>query len=104
MSSKSSIFDNKYYNINNQNLSIVFVHGLMGDAYATWEKDKVLWPRELLGTTFPTARIITYGYDADVVRLFSRVSTNTIFAHSRGLIKAMHRMRVSITEVGNAIP
>jgi len=75
----------------NPDLDIIFVHGLMGDPYKTWEKDGVFWPKQLLGAVLPNARIITYGYDADVVRLFSAVSTNTIFAHSRGLIKAIHR-------------
>jgi protein SERAC1 len=71
---------------------VIFVHGLMGDAFKTWGKDGVLWPKQLVGPALPNARIITYGYDADVFRLFSTVSTNTIFTHSRGLIKAIHRL------------
>lgn len=65
----------------------------MGDAYRTWEKNGVLWPKQLLGEAFPQARIFTYGYDADVVKLFSRVGQGTIYQQSRSLIQAVHRAR-----------
>lgn len=65
----------------------------MGDAYRTWEKKGVLWPKQLLGEAFPQARIFTYGYDADVVKLFSRVGKGTIYQQSRSLIQAVHRAR-----------
>jgi hypothetical protein len=80
-------------------LSIFFVHGLMGDLRNTWQKNDILWPKDLLGTKLPKARIITYGYDADVVHLFSRTSKNTIFNHSQSLVKAVHRMKRSPSEV-----
>jgi hypothetical protein len=65
----------------------------MGDAYRTWEKKGVLWPKQLLGEAFPQARIFTYGYDADIVKLFSRVGKGTIYQQSRSLIQAVHRAR-----------
>ena len=34
---------------------------------ANQDKDKVFWPRDLLPKDFPSARILTYGYDADLV-------------------------------------
>ena len=53
--------------------SIVAVHGLMGHAYDTWT-DKAtgkLWLQDFLPTSdcidkIPNARIMTFGYDADV--------------------------------------
>lgn len=65
----------------------------MGDAFATWQKGNVTWPQGLLGAKFPNARIVTYGYDADVVRLFSRTSKSPIFDQSSEFIKAVHQLR-----------
>ena len=49
--------------------SIVFVHGLGGDRVQTWtvgeEREGVFWPRDLLPKDFPTARILSFGYNAD---------------------------------------
>jgi hypothetical protein len=52
-----------------------------------------MWPQHLLGAKFPHARVITYGYDADVVKLFSRVEKGTIFDRSKAMIQAVHRIR-----------
>jgi protein SERAC1 len=73
--------------------SIVFVHGLKGHALHTWEKRGFMWPKHLLGAKYPTARIITYGYDADIVKLFGRVEKGTIFDRSKAMIQAIHRIR-----------
>lgn len=39
--------------------SIVFLHGLRGDAYKSWMKDDICWPRDLLHDDIPHARIMT---------------------------------------------
>ncbi|KAG6988928.1 hypothetical protein G7Y79_00067g095430 [Physcia stellaris] len=51
-------------------IDVVFVHGLDGHPRSTWmsEKDKVFWPSQLLPPILEEekARILVYGYDADV--------------------------------------
>ncbi|KAJ5609830.1 Alpha/Beta hydrolase protein [Penicillium herquei] len=51
-------------------VDICFIHGLTGNRESTWtaEGQSVPWPKLLLPSVLKTARIITYGYDAYVVR------------------------------------
>jgi hypothetical protein len=46
--------------------SIIAVHGLKGTSFETWKdgKTKALWLRDFLPEAIPTARIMTFGYDA----------------------------------------
>lgn len=46
--------------------SVVCVHGLNGHAQRSFThlKTNVYWPRDLLPDQVPTARVLTYGYDA----------------------------------------
>ncbi|CCA69054.2 hypothetical protein PIIN_02913, partial [Serendipita indica DSM 11827] len=74
-------------------VDIVAIHGLQGHRDKTWTSDNgVCWLRDLLPSDFPNARILSYGYDADV---HSRecVSTQTIGRHAQGLIDALSRKR-----------
>jgi hypothetical protein len=45
-------------------LSIVFVHGILGDHKSAWthEETETLWPRDLLQIDFPQSRILTFNY------------------------------------------
>ena len=56
--------------------SIVFIHGLTGDRESTWTVKGAAagWPESLLPNDLPQARIILYGYDADVVNFWSMAS------------------------------
>lgn len=50
-------------------VDIVFVHGLNGDPRLSWTaKNNVFWPTQLLPITLKShqARILVYGYNADV--------------------------------------
>lgn len=45
-------------------LDIVFVHGLGGDRYETWQTEpKSFWPRWLAGK-FPNCRVFSFGFDS----------------------------------------
>lgn len=72
-------------------ISIVFVHGLTGDRVSTWtvkpknDGDSVFWPLDLLPKSISNARIMSFGYDADVVNFWKPASQNRIFDQRRYL-------------------
>ncbi|KAI0420903.1 Alpha/Beta hydrolase protein [Xylaria grammica] len=75
--------------------SIIFLHGLTGHRERTWTaagEDKP-WPESLLPSDLPTARIITYGYDADVVHLTRPAGQNTVREHATSLINDLTSLR-----------
>lgn len=68
-------------------VDICFVHGLTGNRESTWTAhgQSVPWPKALLPSNLPNARLLTYGYDAYVVRK-SAVSTNRLIDHATNLL------------------
>lgn len=53
-------------------VDIVFIHGVAGDRVQTWtRKHGVFWPKDLLPKDIPSARVWTWGHDADFFRLLS---------------------------------
>lgn len=74
---------------------IVFVHGLTGSSYTTWrhERTGLYWPKELLGKDLGDARILSFGYDADVVRLWNPASSNRVGNHAENLLGCLSRIR-----------
>lgn len=79
----------------NECASIVFVHGLAGGQTTTWTVDgeNASWPEKLLAEDIPTARILAFGYDADVVNLLGQSSQNSIAQHARNLLGDLADMR-----------
>jgi hypothetical protein len=73
--------------------SIVFVHGLTGDRENTWTSGETLWPQQLLPIRLPEARVMTFGFDADVVKFFSVASQNRIDHHAQNLISSLADIR-----------
>jgi hypothetical protein len=73
----------------------VFVHGLRGHRRETWTKDNVCWPGDLLPNeeSLSRIRILTFGYDANIVDLNGRASLNSLFDHSLNLILELSRER-----------
>ncbi|MCJ1265170.1 hypothetical protein MMC22_005045 [Lobaria immixta] len=72
-------------------VDIVFVHGLTGGMETTWTAKNAVfsWPQTLLPTKLPHARILTFGYDADVVDLRAMVSKDRIGNHAENLLTAL---------------
>ncbi|EPE34666.1 alpha/beta-Hydrolase [Glarea lozoyensis ATCC 20868] len=69
-------------------LDIVFVHGLIGSRDKTWtHQNGFFWPDQL-AKDIPYARIMTFGYDADVVKLWGQPGSNNIRKHGESLATA----------------
>lgn len=71
----------------NAAVDICFVHGLTGDRTTTWSAQDPSdpWPKTLLPSMLSAARIITYGYDAYVVRT-PVASSNRLIDHATNLL------------------
>lgn len=89
---------------------IVFIHGLTGGRDSTWtaEGAKEPWPKLFLkdenddeddedekGSGYPlkTARIMSWGYDADIVNLVKPAGQNRVMDHARNLLGALEDVR-----------
>ena len=81
-------------------LSIVLVHGITGNSITTWtHNDGTLWPQHLLPSDFPKARVMIFGYDASITKLFGQSSTNTLRDHGRALCTDLTMLRLRTDSV-----
>ena len=82
-----------YSPIGGGRVDVVFVHGLSGDPERTWtsDKSKIFWPGRLLPPILEEekARILVYGYDADVVNFTDGASRDHIHNHAEHLVAAL---------------
>lgn len=71
-------------------IDIVFVHGLTGDRERTWtpESSNTPWPKAYLPQAISDARIMTFGYDAYIVRA-SVASANTLRHHAEDFLNCL---------------
>ena len=76
-------------------VDIVFVHGLTGNAYRTWfhKEAGIHWPSELLGQDLPDTRIMSFGYDADIVNFWDPASNSRLSSHAENLVGDLVRER-----------
>ncbi|KAF2177823.1 hypothetical protein K469DRAFT_696337 [Zopfia rhizophila CBS 207.26] len=78
-------------------VDIVFVHGLTGNREKTWtHRNGTFWPRALLSEDLLRARIMTFGYDADVVRFWTLASSNRLDDHGKSLVYALLDQREQV--------
>ena len=68
--------------------SIVAVHGLNGDPKDTWtsQQSNAFWLKDFLPHDVPNARVMTFGYNADVA--FGK-TTAEIVDHAKGLLSSL---------------
>lgn len=77
--------------------SILALHGLNGHAYRSWEYrdrngESFMWLRDCLPERIPEARILTYGYNANV---YSDVSTGRTRTFAETFLERLRYMRES---------
>jgi hypothetical protein len=84
------------YNCTDASVDICFVHGLAGNREDTWTAngERTSWPEALLPSRLQKARILTYGYDAYVLRK-SVASSNRLIDHSTNLLNDLAAERAS---------
>lgn len=78
-------------------VDIVFVHGLNGHPHRTWTSDKghVFWPADLLPAVVAgdKARVLVYGYDADLASTADGLSKDKIHNHAEQLVAVLSASR-----------
>ncbi|KAL6890894.1 hypothetical protein GGI43DRAFT_209640 [Trichoderma evansii] len=81
--------------VQNAKVDVVFLHGLTGHREKTWtaKGETEPWLKTLLPKDLPTARIITYGYDADILNLTRVAGQNTVREHAKSLINDLGALR-----------
>jgi pimeloyl-ACP methyl ester carboxylesterase len=81
--------------LTNSSSSIVFVHGLTGNRESTWTEPEsnTLWPLALLPAEVPSARILTFGYDSNIIHTFDPTAINTLAHHASLLVKSLAGVR-----------
>ncbi|KAK8098705.1 uncharacterized protein PG998_011946 [Apiospora kogelbergensis] len=79
--------------VTNPQVDIVFVHGLRGSKLGSWSRDNICWPREFLQKDLPEARVFSFGWDADVTRVRSNASQDSIFGHAVTLLNDLELFR-----------
>lgn len=79
------------------NVDIVFVHGLTGNAYSTWAHTGrgVHWPSQLLKEDLPNTRVLTFGYDANIVNMLGKgpAGNGRLINHAADLVGSLVRER-----------
>jgi hypothetical protein len=82
---------------------IIFVHGLTGNSFDTWldKNANIYWPVDLLAKDIEDARILAFGYDADVTKFIGAVGKNNIRDHASSLSKGLADLRADGASVSS---
>jgi hypothetical protein len=66
------------------------VHGLNGHRMKTWTQNECFWPRDLLYPKLLNIRVMTFGYNADLVLNYS---ISSIKEHATKLLTSLRDER-----------
>jgi hypothetical protein len=93
------------YQPSNPLVDIIFVHGLTGDSYNTWLQPTsgIYWPVQLLSKDISDARIMTFGYDADVTKFLGPVGQNNLRDHASNLLAELAARRAEDNSVSSSL-
>jgi hypothetical protein len=71
------------------------VHGITGNRENTWtHENKTYWPQDLLPVDFKRARVLTFGYDADTVKLWGLLAgSNSLRDNGKSLAYSIAEKR-----------
>jgi protein SERAC1 len=76
----------------------------------TWrdKSEETFWPKDLLPTDCPTARILSFGYNADFAKFYPDAETIapelTIDDYSTSLLEALKVLRGDTESVSHGLP
>lgn len=86
-------------------ISIVFIHGLSGHRERTWTAsgESEPWPKTLLPSKLPNARILTFGYNAYVTSWQGIVSQDRLGSHAWNLLNSLASYREGDKTVGTRL-
>ncbi|KAI0187621.1 hypothetical protein EV127DRAFT_344291 [Xylaria flabelliformis] len=80
-------------------IEIIFIHGLTGDSYRTWlHPSGIYWPTDLLPEDIPGARILSFGYDADVAKIAGAVGQGSLRNHASTLVAEYAALQVDTSK------
>lgn len=83
--------------------SIILIHGLHGNETRTWTygsgHKSVFWPQDLLPADTGEARILSFGYDANIAHIWARPSENRLDSYSDDLLQQLDNNRHKIGAV-----
>ncbi|KAH0562316.1 hypothetical protein GP486_002990 [Trichoglossum hirsutum] len=74
---------------------IIFIHGITGNRETTWTDNAtgIFWPEQFLAGSVPKSRILTFGYDAEAVRLWRTASKNRTGNNAVNLANDLAQLR-----------
>ena len=90
----------------NAGVDLIFLHGITGNAHTTWlhKQSGVHWPRDLLHIDIKNARIMVWGYDADVASFWGNAVHNRLREHAKNLMGDLARQREDTDSVRHVLP
>ena len=89
MSSLSTPYHRDIQCIHTNCSSVVFVHGLTGNGETTWTHSNGKFLPDLIIKRYPSMRLMTFGYDANITEIWGVAGKNTLRDNGKSLAQAV---------------